>query len=203
MKMEHPRATAGDRVRTALRIATFAICAACAGRVPAPDPAATAGPPPVPPPVWRIIDDRQDIRACVLRDGALEEVVLDYDTRTGDSTYQGVPFSQAFPLDSGYAAVAEWFTAGEPIRFGPEDLLYDPHGRPRPLGRHELRRVGAFRGVGVYVEAGQTGTPEIIYLPVRQGCIFQPYRVSARQSGRGTGAPGLADQKEADWIRRW
>ena len=57
------------------------------------------------------------------------------------------------------------------------------YGLPRVLGVTEVSRVGDFMGVGVYAEAGATGTPDVIYIPVRPGCEFQPYQYEVKTGG--------------------
>jgi hypothetical protein len=156
--------------RAALLIAAVA-CAACAGRRPLP----------VATPVHEVPSPRlsaQDLLFCVVRRGELELVPLEYNTHTGDSTYQGVPVARAFPLDGGYAEAAEWFAARESIRF--DGRTFARYGDPRLLGIGELTPVGEYRGVKVYAQAGLTGPPEVLYLPARPGCVFQPYQAAGQ-----------------------
>lgn len=166
--------------RTALLIAAVALCAGCARGNPPPaatPPAAVAAPvhqPPAP----RLAGSHLNLLFCVVRGGKLELVPLEYNTRTGDSTYQGVPLAQAFPLDSTYAEPAEWFAANEPIRFA--GRVFVRYGDPRVLGIHELTPVGAYRVVTVFAEAGSAGAPDVVYLPVRPGCEFQPYQINIK-----------------------
>jgi hypothetical protein len=37
--------------------------------------------------------------------------------------------------------------------------------------------------VGVFTEASATGTPDVIYIPVRPGCEFQPYQYEVPARG--------------------
>jgi hypothetical protein len=48
------------------------------------------------------------------------------------------------------------------------------------LGTAEIVRAAEYKGVGVYVEAGIQGVPEVIYIPVRSGCEFQPYQMEKK-----------------------
>jgi hypothetical protein len=44
---------------------------------------------------------------------------------------------------------------------------------------NEVARAGDFQGVPIFAEAGQA-RPDVIYLPVRPGCEFQPYQVETK-----------------------
>lgn len=164
-------------MRAALPIAAIALCAACAQGNPPP-----AAPPPVPaapvhqPPVPRLAGSTRDLLFCVVRHGELVLVPLEYNTRSGDSTFQGVPLAQAFPLDSTYAAA--WYQDNEPIRL--DGRLFVRYGDPRVLGVWELTPVGEYRGVRVFAAAGGHLPPEVVYLPVRPGCEFQPYQINTK-----------------------
>jgi hypothetical protein len=53
------------------------------------------------------------------------------------------------------------------------------YGLARVLGVNEVTRVGDHMGVPVFAEMGQT-RPDVIYVPVRPGCEFQPYQVETK-----------------------
>jgi hypothetical protein len=53
------------------------------------------------------------------------------------------------------------------------------YGLPRVLGVNEVTRMGEFQGVPLFAEAGQS-RPEVVYVPVRPGCEFQPYQVETK-----------------------
>jgi len=84
----------------------------------------------------------------------------------------------AYPTTGAYAANATWFINNEPITFN--NRRYVKYGLPRVLGVSEVTRGGDYQGVGVFTEAGATGAPEVIYLPVRPGCEFQPYQLEQK-----------------------
>jgi hypothetical protein len=113
--------------------------------------------------------------------GALTEVTARYNTASGDTTYQGRPFSQAFPATTGYAAGATWYINNEPITVN--GRRYVRYGLPRVLGVSEVTRSADYQGVTVFAEAGATGTPEVLYVPVRPGCEFQPYQLEVKAGG--------------------
>jgi hypothetical protein len=37
--------------------------------------------------------------------------------------------------------------------------------------------------VGVFAETGATDRPEVVYIPVRPGCEFQPYQTEVKTGG--------------------
>jgi hypothetical protein len=121
--------------------------------------------------------DADYLRACVVRDGRMEDVDIDYNTASGDTTYQGRPFHAAFPVDSTYALDASWYRDSEPLWFG--QGRYVKYGQPRILGTTDVVPVGTFRGVTVFAEpSANRERPEVIYLPVDPVCDFQPYVVT-------------------------
>jgi hypothetical protein len=125
----------------------------------APPPAPLPPPPPPQPP-----SAEMKPLTCLIAGGLLTLVEWDYDPMTGDSTYQGRPFSIAFPVTGDYAGGQPWFIAGEPIRF--RGRRFVRYSFPRVLGVDEVVRAGEYRGVGVYSEPGDTA-PSMVWLPVR------------------------------------
>jgi hypothetical protein len=116
-----------------------------------------------------------DIRICVLQNGNMREVSVHYNTRTGDTTVNGRAFSEAFPPEApGYAAAAPWMVLNEPIRF--RGNRYVKYGRARVLGAWEVERAGEYQGTPLFREAGESGDPVVLYIPVSPGCVFQPYQ---------------------------
>lgn len=112
------------------------------------------------------------INVCVVHNNALTDVTAMYSGTTGDTLVQGRPFSDVYPVHTGYASRHTWFRNNENIMF--RDGVFAKYGLPRVLGINEVARIGATAGVGVYAEPG-VASPEVIYLPVRPGCEFQPY----------------------------
>jgi hypothetical protein len=122
----------------------------------------------------------QEIQVCVLQDGNLTNVTGMYNPAAGDTTVNGQPFATAFPTGAQYAANATWFINNEPVMF--QNRRFVKYGLPRVLGVNEVTRVGDFMGVPVFAEAGQT-RPDVIYVPVRPGCEFQPYQTEVKTGG--------------------
>ena len=51
--------------------------------------------------------------------------------------------------------------------------------------RRAVNRVGEFMGVPVFAETGAPARPEVVNLPVRPGCEFQPYQLRQQVRARG------------------
>ena len=134
------------------------------------EPAPPVVVPPTPPTM-------QDIRVCVVQDGNLTELSAQYNPTAGDTTVNGQPFGTVHPMGSQYAANATWFINNEPVMF--QNRRFVKYGLPRVLGVSEVTRVGEFQGVSLFAEAGQT-RPDVVYVPVRPGCEFQPYQVEVK-----------------------
>jgi hypothetical protein len=84
-----------------------------------------------------------------------------------------------FAPTEGYAGGESWYEQHLPIEF--DGLRYFKYGHPRAIADHELARVGSLGRIGLYREAGTTGTPEHLYVPVRPGeylpfQTFGPFR---------------------------
>ncbi|HLL84615.1 MAG TPA: hypothetical protein VK420_18255 [Longimicrobium sp.] len=117
------------------------------------------------------------IRYCVVRDGELAEVEAFYDAERADTLVDGRPLAMAYPADAlPYAGSAQWYINHEPLMVRSQRTV--KYGLPRRLAARELRRVGEYRGVPVFAEAGVT-MPDVFYVPVRPGCEFQPYQNEA------------------------
>jgi hypothetical protein len=140
---------------------------------PLPMPEAPVVQPTPPPPVI----DMQTVQVCVVQDGNLRNVDVMYNPTRGDTTVNGQPFATAFPTGAQYAANATWFINNERVMF--QNRRFVKYGLPRVLGVNEVTRVGDHMGVPVFAEMGQT-RPDVIYVPVRPGCEFQPYQVETK-----------------------
>jgi hypothetical protein len=112
---------------------------------------------------------------CVVRQGHLESVEVQVLSFNGDTVYDTMPVSQAFPTDSTYALNASWYRDREPLSLlGGRYVMY---GLPRILGTTDVVPVATFRGVTVFAEPGADRRwTEVVYLPTRPGCEFQPYQ---------------------------
>jgi hypothetical protein len=148
----------------------FAFGNQLAAPVVAPPPPPEPMPVPTPEPVEQV----NTINVCVIDNGQLREVQAQYNVTRGDTTVNGTPFSSAFPATSGYAAGATWYINSDAITIG--NQRYVKFGLPRVVGVSDVTRIGEYQGVGVFAEPGATRTPDIIYIPVRPGCEFQPYQ---------------------------
>ncbi|MFL5381044.1 MAG: hypothetical protein ACJ8GN_00835 [Longimicrobiaceae bacterium] len=107
----------------------------------------------------------------------MEDVEIQYNPQRGDTTYQGRPFHAAFPTDSTFALNTSWYRDNEPIAFGLG--RYVKYGLPRLLGSTDVVPIGTFRGTTVFAEPTMPrDRPEVIYIPTRPVCEFQPYMMT-------------------------
>lgn len=117
------------------------------------------------------------ISICVLEDGRLVDVSGTIDTLSGDTIVGTVRLAEAFPAEQRpYAAGMEWYIKHTPLKL--LGFSYVKDGLPRVIPREMLARAAAYDGVPLFAEVGR-GSTDVLYLPVRPGCIFQPY------TGRG------------------
>ncbi|HEX8394195.1 MAG TPA: hypothetical protein VF665_17765 [Longimicrobium sp.] len=87
----------------------------------------------------------------------------------------GQLFDGGYPSAAEYADGTAWFINNEVVPvLGRRFVKY---GMPRILGINDVVPAATYQGVRVFVEAGPTGAPEVVYLPVRSGCEFQPYQL--------------------------
>ena len=97
-----------------------------------------------------------------------EVVITDGDRR--------LPLAERYPVTvrNGYAQGESWFIGNAPIRYsGAEYRQYGPQREIRPT---DVMRGRDVAGVPVFLDPRDSSPPEILYVPVAPGCIFQPYR---------------------------
>lgn len=119
------------------------------------------------------------ITECVLENGELKVIEVNYNPSNGDKTVlvkgQYKKLDEVYPSNgAGYAAGKSWFTNNERITF--KGKSYEKYGLPRILGSKEVVKAGIYDGIGIYTEPG-IDFVEVVYLPVRRGCEFQPYQL--------------------------
>jgi hypothetical protein len=158
------------------------------GARPVPEPAPPLPPPPVslplppppPPPPPLMAPTMSDLTYCVVQNGQLSSVTVQYNQSTGDSTYNGQRVRDAFPpAAAGYAGGATWFINGEPVTFN--GRRYVKYGLPRVLGTSDVSSAGTVNNVSAFAEPGANAQrPEVIYVPTRPGCEFQPYQAETK-----------------------
>jgi hypothetical protein len=162
-------------MRTSALLLVTLVAACTRGSPPAPPAPVPPSPrsAPVPPPIPSVTF-YPDIPFCVVRDGHLESVDVQVSFK-GDSVWRGTPIAQAFPTDSTYAGNARWYLEREPISVA--GGLYVMYGLPRILATTDVVPAATFRGVTVFAEPrDDLRRPEVIYVPTRPGCEFQPYQ---------------------------
>ncbi len=119
----------------------------------------------------------QQVNSCIIEKGVLKKVVTQYDNSTGEHSVIIDGIKKDFRTYSNnnpdYAVSADWYINSETISISGK--LYSKYGLPRVIGVNEVVKITAYKGVGVYAEAGQQELGEVIYIPVRADCEFQPY----------------------------
>ncbi|HEV2733636.1 MAG TPA: hypothetical protein VGV85_02320 [Longimicrobiaceae bacterium] len=117
------------------------------------------------------------LRVCVLVGDSLREVAATADAATGDTLVAGGQrLLEAYPPDRGYAEGATWYIANAPLVAG--GRRHEKIGMPRVIAPGLLVPGGRHEGVPLFTDARAAGTvPEVYYVPVRRGCLFQPYVV--------------------------
>lgn len=121
---------------------------------------------------------------CLLRGTELVMTETRYDGQAGRTyTAEGQFLSELgqpreyapWVLAQGrYAAGQPWYVNNGPVTLG--GATFEKVGLPRVLGVNEVVFAGYAGEVPAFREAGQTGDPTVIYVPVRPECEFQPYQ---------------------------
>lgn len=147
------------------------------GSDPAPVP-----PPPVPVTVIPSPPIVYPITVCLVEGGALREVPMTYNAATGDTLRDGRPLHENEPTSTSYAAGAPWYIENALITLG--EHRYLKYASPRVVASRELDKVGEYQGVPLFAQTAETARPpEILMVPVRPGCEFQPYALELRLRG--------------------
>lgn len=173
----HARGMPDFRRRTRAPIAAgvllAAATAACgpratASRTDAPAPVPPRVPPVVipSPPIHRMIE------VCVVQGGKLVHVNVQQNSVIGDTVFPTSGWPAAVP--GGYAEEKPWYVQNELITL--EADRYLKFGIVREMRPGDLAWAGEYGGVPLFVDAGEPARPpEMVYVPVRTGCVFQPY----------------------------
>ncbi|HEX8696765.1 MAG TPA: hypothetical protein VF746_30380 [Longimicrobium sp.] len=142
---------------------------------PAAEPLPDPGQAPAPAPAPAAATAERPLSVCVLQDERVLAVPAVYRSETRDTLVRGRPWQEVYPAGSPpYAAGADWFFNDETMT---ADSRRAKYGTARIIEPQELQRYGEYRGVPLFVEAGfPGGVADVVYVPVRPGCEFQPYR---------------------------
>ncbi|RYZ28478.1 MAG: hypothetical protein EOO10_09415 [Chitinophagaceae bacterium] len=119
------------------------------------------------------------VQQCVIENGTIRTVASDYDPATGHYSISVNGYKKSFDdiyptITKDYAGNESWFKNSEPVLLN--GVSYVKYGFPRILQTTDVVKKFLYKGIGVYVEQGITGTPEVIYIPTMRGCEFQPYQ---------------------------
>ena len=164
-------------VRLAVVTALATLAGAC-GSAPSPPPRSA---PPAGPSVSQQYAALPDTVVCVvdrttdrgLRDLGAKRAANGSLVLLVDNVIQ--PLDEIHPVGvaAGYAGQEVWFTRGQPITL--RGRSYIKYRGERRVPVDQLRRVGDFQGVPLYSAPADTLRPQALYVPVRVGCIFNPY----------------------------
>lgn len=120
----------------------------------------------------------QKVNRCVIINGILQSIEMDYNNQTGDYTFMlngsKVNYKTFWKNSKDYAASASWYINNETVQIS--GSKYVKYGLPRVLGAGEVTKLTDYKGVGVYAEPNSPETPEVIYIPANAMCEFQPYQ---------------------------
>lgn len=151
--------------------------------VPPPAPRPTP-PPPAPAPAPPAAPAERQIQFCVIQNGQLQNVTASFRPATNDTVVGGRPLSQAYPATApNYAAGANWFVQSDTLAFN--NGTWVKFGVTRVIQPPQLQRVGETNGTPLFAEAGRQAPFDVVYVPVRPGCEFQPYQPRAAIRPRG------------------
>lgn len=151
-----------------IQVMLAAVLCGCtaSGRSPAPETAAADRPAGV---------ARDTLTVCILpREGGYPRLVrATYDPSTGDTLVDGDSAGVIYPFTPPpYSDENEWFIQREPIVL--RGRRYFQHGRPvAPVPA--LKSFTVYEGITVFIESDEGVEPATIFLPMRPGCVLQPY----------------------------
>lgn len=128
------------------------------------------------------------VRLCGAVEGKLRDFTGWIDPATGDTLVSGRRFRDVFPAK--YAGGRPWFERRETL--SGHLVRYRPYGLPRTLAPGDLKQPGlelahTLDGIEIFAtlprhadrdRARRTGglwSPEMLYVPVHAGCVFQVY----------------------------
>jgi hypothetical protein len=115
---------------------------------------------------------------CVLEKDKLSNVQAMYNTATGDTLLfrenKREVFRDFYSTDNSYARGYSWYINNETITLNGKS--YVKYGLPRILYTTDVVKAGSYKGVTVFAEPSKAVNPEVIYIPVRLDCEFQPYQ---------------------------
>lgn len=144
------------------------------------------------------------VKECVIEKGVLKIVEVDYNPADGERTItvNGITkkFYDVYPQEGKeYASKAGWYINNEAVPY--KGAKFVKYGLPRVLGSTEVVRSGEHGGVGIYTEAGlAAGQAEVIYIPVRSGCEFQPYQRKLDPCAKATLKANKQEAKEGETV---
>jgi len=122
---------------------------------------------------------RPQQQVCVVQGDSLRLLPATHSLGSGDTLVSGVAFRRAYPETyPPYIERAAWYQAHQPIQYG--GRRYVANHPPQTISPELLRFISRYEGVPVFRAADDRSTPPLyIYLPVRPGCVFQPFTAAS------------------------
>lgn len=122
------------------------------------------------------------IEVCMVQSGEMADVTVQYSAETGDTLF-GPPPGQGWPVhrgDPGYAVDQPWFIRNEPVTIG--GWQYVKYGTPRVARVGELEHFASY-GHSPFLKERGAREPAVLYVPLRNRCVFQAYHLSDHVHG--------------------
>jgi hypothetical protein len=119
--------------------------------------------------------------ACIHKDG--RGVLIPLSSAVRDTIWiEGAPFSPLYHrADPPYPDSAEWFRRREPVILGSHTFAW--YGMPVVAIPHEeIVPVGEYCGITVFAEDTEGPYYDAVFLPIGEGCEFQPYYPIGRRN---------------------
>jgi hypothetical protein len=178
-------AGAGHRLAFTSRVAGGVRLAVGGRRAPVPvGPTPFVSPPNPPRPVPRdtaqpvlvvpVPPTAREVQVCVVEQGLVRQVPARVGAAGDTAAADGRPFAEAHPAGSQYAADRRWYLEGAPLVVGRRE--YVKVGLPRVVQPAELAPAAEHDGVPLFAPTGAGEDADLLYVPVRPGCEFQPYQ---------------------------
>ena len=112
---------------------------------------------------------------CVIQNGQLQTVSAMFQPTSQDTMIGNQQFATVHPTTApNYAAGSSWFVQQDTMAFN--NGTWVKFGVTRVIQPPQLQRVGDNMGTPLFAEAGRAAPYEVLYVPVRPGCEFQPYQ---------------------------
>jgi len=124
------------------------------------------------------VEPTQALMVCVIRERKVELVRATLDPVTGDTLVEGSRPTYIYPaMAPPFADETAWFVEKAPIVV--DGRRYFMYGLRNAFLPGDVTQVGHYNGIPMFALTEEArGSPEMLLIPVRPGCEFQPYNYS-------------------------